>query len=368
VLEHQDFDADLPLEKARTLPSTWYRSSEIQSLECRHIFGNTWQALARTEQLEKPGSFVTADLAGEPIVIVRDGEGTLRAFSNVCRHRAARVVCEDEGIATRLRCRYHGWTYDLSGNLRGVPDFDGVEDFRREGNGLPQLEVAEWGPFVWVHAGTNPPALIDYLAPLPERSVELHLQDLKFVARREYRLQCNWKVYVDNYLDGGYHVQTVHPGLAGALDGARYKTEVFERTSLQSSPLRSASGQNSSVRRVRSGAAAFYWWVFPNLMINVCGPVMDTNLVLPIDAASCRVIFGFHFANCSAEAEGFRQESMAVAHQIQLEDIGICEDVQRGLASCTFVAGRFSVRRESAGYRFHRLIAGYLRQGPVHFA
>src|SRR5262249_13570119 len=161
----------------------------------------------------------------------RDEAGVLRAFSNVCRHRAALVATEPCGKASRLRCRYHGWTYDLVGRLRGAPEFDGVADFRREDHGLRPLAADVWGPWVWVHAGNLPP-LADFLAPLPER-IGPALGGLRWAARREYDLACNWKVYVDNYLDGGYHVHTIHPDLAGLLDYAHYRTEVYEWTSVQ---------------------------------------------------------------------------------------------------------------------------------------
>jgi choline monooxygenase len=187
---------------------------------------------------------------------------------------------------------------------------------------------------------------------------------LNFVARREYRLACNWKVFVDNYLDGGYHVNTVHPGLAGVLDYAHYRTEVFGHTSVQTSPLRPPEAQRAgdAVGQVRTGATASYWWVFPNLMLNLYEGVMDTNLVLPLGPAACRVVFDFYFARPAGTATAeWEAKSMEVAHQIQLEDVAICEDVQRGLASRTFDTGRFSVRREAAGYHFHRLLALRLR-------
>ena len=247
--------------------------------------------------------------------MVRDQDGTLRAFSNVCRHRAAPVVTEPCGSATRLRCRYHGWTYDLAGRLRGVPEFDGVEDFCREEQGLPPLAVAEWGPYVWVHAGPQPLALADFLSPLPERTLG-RLDGLRFVQRREYELACNWKVFVDNYLDGGYHVNTVHPGLAGVIDYTHYHTQVFGQTSVQQSPLKSADG---AVGNVRSGGEAMYWWVFPNFMLNLYNGVMDTNLVLPLGPDRCRIVFDFFFA---ATEETFIRDSIAVAHQVQMEDAG----------------------------------------------
>ena len=259
--------------------------------------------------------------------MVRDGEGVLRAFYNVCRHRAAPVVTEASGKASRLRCRYHGWTYDLAGCLRGTPEFDGVLDFCREKQGLLTVAVAEWGPFVWVHGGENPPSLIDYLAPMPER-LATELTSFAFVGQREYQLACNWKVYVDNYLDGGYHVNTVHPGLAG---DPRLQTlphgniPFYQRSDQSPESLRSARG-----RRRASGDTAQYWWVFPNFMLNHYQGVMDTNLVLPLGPERCRVIFDFWFADTEGPAaQKYIRESMAVADQVQLEDAGICEEVQR---------------------------------------
>src|SRR5262249_51906090 len=163
-----------------------------------------------------------------------------------------------------LRCRYHGWTYDLAGQLRGVPEFDGVAEFRREDNGLLPVNVGVWGMLVWVHLGNEPEPLDSFLAPLARQAEPMGLRGpLTWVARREYRLACNWKVFVDNYLDGGYHVNTVHPGLAGVLDYTRYRTEIDGATAVQISPLvRDEAGLSA----VRSGDSAYYWWVFPNLM------------------------------------------------------------------------------------------------------
>jgi choline monooxygenase len=352
------FASDLPLEHARTIPACWYRDTELAALERMAVFGSTWQCAGRAALVSETGSFFTTEIAGEPILVVRDGDGVLRAFYNVCRHRAAPVVTEAAGKASRLRCRYHGWTYDLSGCLRGAPEFDGVLDFCREEQGLVGLAVAEWGPFVWVHGGQAPQTLSDYLAPMPQR-LAADLSSLHFVARREYELACNWKVYVDNFLDGGYHVNTVHPGLAGVLDYKHYRTELHPYTSVQVSPLKSTGP--AEVAGVRSGETAQYWWVFPNFMLNLYQGVMDTNLVLPLGPERCRVIFDFWFGDTEgAAAEKFMRESMDVAHQVQLEDTGICEEVQRGLGSRSFDTGRFSVRREAGGYHFHQLLSRYL--------
>jgi choline monooxygenase len=352
------FDDSLPLARARTIPSSWYFDAELHELECRHVFAETWQAAARVDQLRKPGDFVTADLAGEPIVIVRNEHGRLGAFHNICRHRAAQVLNAPCGNVSKLRCRYHGWTYDLSGRLRGVPEFNGVEDFCKEESGLTRLAVDTWGPLVFVHTGAPAQTLADYLAPLPERAGDLSA--FHCAGRRDYELACNWKVFVDNYQDGGYHVNTVHPGLAGALDYARYRVDNFENSSVQSAPLRTA--RDEAMSRVRAGAEAAYWWVFPNLMINLYSGVADTNLVLPLGPERCRVIFDFYFTDVDSPAAAqFMADSMAVAHQVQLEDQEICEEVQRGLKSRAYDTGRFSVKREAGGYHFHRLLARRLR-------
>jgi choline monooxygenase len=358
------FDPELPLEQAHTIPSEWYFDPEIHAAECRAVFGATWQAVGRTDQLTGAGSYFTCCVAGEPILVVRDTEGLVRAFHNVCRHRAAQVMNEPAGTATRLRCRYHGWTYDLAGRLRGTPEFEGVANFRKDEQGLVELAVASWGPLVWVNQAAARPALAEFLAPLSERGATLGLETLRFVGRRQYDLACNWKVFVDNYLDGGYHVNTVHPSLAGVLDYAQYRTETFGMTSVQSSPLRPPDPQagDPAIGSVRAGDRAYYWWVFPNFMLNAYQGVMDTNLVLPLGPDHCRVIFDFYFAQTEGpQAERFIADSIAVADRIQDEDSGICEEVQRGLRSRSYATGRFSVKREVAGYHFHRLLAQRLQ-------
>jgi phenylpropionate dioxygenase-like ring-hydroxylating dioxygenase large terminal subunit len=353
-----DFDPTLPLDRAHTIPSRWYFDPAIAERERATAFAD-WQAVGRLDQLPDAGSYFTIEIAGEPIAVLRDGDGVLRAFHNVCRHRAALVLCEPCGAATKLRCRYHGWTYDLTGKLRGAPEFEGVKDFDRADFGLIPMTVATWGPTIWVHPTAPHQPLDRFIAPLYERTKSFGVDGLRWHARRSYDLACNWKVYVDNYLDGGYHVNYVHPNLAGALDYANYRTELFENCNVQISPLKSA--ESAAVTAVRSGDVAMYWWMFPNFMVNLYAGVMDTNLVLPLAPDRCRVVFDFYFADGTDAA--FKEQSLAVAEQVQQEDIAICEDVQRGLRSRSYTTGRFSVRRENGGYQFHQLLAQSLANG-----
>ncbi len=357
------FDLDLPLEYASTIPANWYRDADLYEAERAAVFGSTWLATGILEWIQEPETFATIDIAGEPILLVRDEHGVLRAFANVCRHRAAPLLTQPCGRASRLRCRYHGWTYDLAGALRGVPEFDGVCDFRREDNGLLPLTLDTWGLYAWIHAGSPRQPLSEYLAPLPQLLASAGMERLRFVERRSYELNCNWKVFVDNYLDGGYHVHTVHPGLAGVLDYSAYRTELAEFTSSQISPLKPAvSAESQAVGQVRAGDVAYYCHVFPNVMLNVYQGYLDVNIVLPLGPDRCKVVFDFFFE--PAEGEEAKQkirDSIEVSQSIQEEDVGICEEVQRGLGSRAFERGRYSVRRESAVHAFHCLLARHLR-------
>lgn len=351
----EGFDPSLPLEKASTIPAGWYLKPEIYESERAKIFRPSWIQVGRTDQVEKPGSFFTANVAGEPVVVCRDKVGALHAFTNVCRHRAARVVPLESGTASFFQCRYHGWTYDLQGNLKGTPEFDGVLEFTKEKNCLPKWKVATWGRLVFVTLNDSPGELRDWLSPLPEQTERLGLERLKFVRRQTYDLECNWKLFVDNYLDGGYHVNTIHPSLAGVLDYSQYRTETYGLTSCQSSPLKAGDAE---ITQVRKGDRAYYWWIYPNLMMNLYEGVMDTNTVYPLGPDKCRVVFDYYFENTEGEeAKKFIEGSCEVAHQVQLEDLTICEEVHRGLASRTYSTGRFSVKREKAGYHFHQLLA-----------
>jgi choline monooxygenase len=355
-VDRTPFDPNLPLELARTIPNTWYFDRALHDRERRTVFGDTWQCVGRVEQVANPGDYLTAEIAGEPVLVVRGDDGVLRAFFNVCRHRAAPLLTEPCGTATKLRCRYHGWTYDLTGRLRGTPEFEGVREFEKDDHGLVGMSVCPWGPFVWVHPGEPREPLADFLSPFPEWADRRNaFAKFEWHARRAYDLACNWKVYVDNYLDGGYHVNTVHPGLAGVLDYREYTTTAHGYTALQCSPLVPADGEAG---RTRVGDLAAYWWVFPNFMANLYGNAMDTNLVLPLGTDRCRVVFDFYFAAGTTEA--FKDESVKVAERVQAEDVGICEEVQRGLRSAAFVSGRFSAKRENAGYHFHKLLAKHL--------
>jgi choline monooxygenase len=193
------------------------------------------------------------------------------------------------------------------------------------------------------------------LGDLSKRVAPLGIGNLHFFARKTYALACNWKVYVDNYLDGGYHVPHLHKGLNSVLDYKEYTIENSARYSLQSSPIVS-SQEHESFAATRTGDRAYYYWLYPNFMINIYQGVMDTNLVLPLATDRCLVQFDFYFADVSEAAQEGNAKSVTVSDRIQDEDVDICESVQKGLQSRAYGAGRLSVRREAGEHLFHRLL------------
>jgi len=354
------YDDRAPLSQASTIPATWYTDPRIADLERLTVFSKTWQLVARTEQVQAPGRFVSTNIAGEPVVVVRGNDGTLRAFYNVCRHHAAAVVTEPCGQASILHCPYHGWNYGLDGSLKGMPEFEGVENFDRAQNGLVPIRVETWECFVFINLDNNAAPLADFLGGLAKRVAPLGISKLHYFDSRTFNIHCNWKVFVDNYLDGGYHVPHLHKGLNSVLDYKQYTIENEDRYCLQSSPMVTCS-EDAATGATRKGDRAWYFWQHPNLMINCYAGYMDTNLVIPVDVDHCRVIFDFYFADISDASREYNEQSVNVGNRVQEEDLGICEDVKRGLNSRAYRAGRLSVRREAGEQLFHRLLAADLK-------
>lgn len=355
---------DAPLAEAFTIPAGWYTDPRVLALEQRTVFSRSWQVVARADQVQRPGEYVACDTpAGEPIVVVRGRDGVLRGFFNVCRHHAAAVVTDAHGVADRLRCPYHGWTYALDGELKGTPDFAGVCDFDRARNGLVPIETAVWHEWVMVKVSADGPALADFCDEDLTARMNAHLlTSRRWMERRHYMVDCNWKVFVDNYLDGGYHVPYLHKGLDSVLDYGSYTIENGRRFCLQSSPM-AGQGGDERTGAVRTGERAYYYWLYPNFMINIYESAMDTNLAIPRGPDRTEVIFDFYFSDVSDGARAHNLASIAVSEQIQDEDVAICASVQRGLHSRAYQAGRLSVRREAGEHLFHTLLYDDLIRG-----
>ncbi len=355
------YEFDARIERAETPPASWYTDARFHEEERRRVFGRTWQLAGRADQVAEPGQFFTANVGGEPVVVVRDGGGTLRALSNVCRHRAG-PVASGEGRCRSFRCGYHGWTYGLDGRLAGAPEFDGVECWSREEVALPEFAVEEWGALVFVNLDAGAAPLAGTLEDIPALTVGRDWGSMRPAARREWTVECNWKTYVDNYLEG-YHIPVVHPALHRELDYARYRTETRRFYSIQHAPLRASATRISAPADGEPGA--LYFWVFPNLMINAYADNYSTNLILPLGPERTLTIFEWYFRDPeAAETREQVERTVALSDEVQLEDVRVCEAVQAGLRSRTYGHGRYSVRRENGVHHFHGLLAEFMRREP----
>jgi len=358
-----------PLARASTLPSRLYLDPDILEREKETIFGRTWQLVARGDELARVGDFVPATIIDEPIVITRGLDGKLRGFYNVCRHRAGQVALS-RGNRKSLQCRYHGWTYGLDGCLRAAPEMEATEDFRKEDLGLLPIRVEAWGPFVFANLDAEAPTLAEVMGVIPTEVVEAgyDVSQMRLIERRDYVIECNWKVYVDNYLEG-YHLPIAHPGLFKELDYDAYRVETFRYYSKQHAPIRDLKpgeelGRDRRYMRSAEGEDdALYYWLFPNTMFNIYQDNMSSNVILPLAHDRTLTIFEWFFAEPGSGA-GWEsmQQTIAFSDEIQQEDIVLCEQVQRGLRSRAYDTGRFSAKRENGVYHFQSLVDEFLSE------
>ena len=346
--------APQPLLQATALPARFYAGAASAARDREAVFARSWQLLARSEQLAVPGDHVVGEVAGVPLLLVRGEDGVLRALHNVCRHRAGPLASCDGRAARRLRCQYHGWTYALDGTLRSAPDMQAAPGFDVSGVRLPQASVAEWKGLVF--AALQPAMrLEELLEGIGERLGSNTLDRFRFHRRVAYDIACNWKVYVDNYLEG-YHVPHIHPELNRMLDYRSYSTTCARWSSLQHSPLESTEALYGS-------GEALYWFVWPNIALNVLPARVQVNSVLPLQDDRCRVVFDYYYpADADPEAlSAVHASDHGFSDLVQVQDVGMCETVQRNLASGSYVAGRLNPLRESGVHHFHELLRAAYR-------
>jgi choline monooxygenase len=353
------FSFNPDIRYAETLPARLYTDPVYRALEEARIFGCCWQLVGRVADLAEAGSYLTADIGDEAIVVVRDGE-VLRGFHNICLHRAG-PVATGCGKRQTLQCRYHGWSYRLDGALHRAPEMEGTDGFDPEAMRLLPVQVATWGPLVFANLDLKAPPLAHFLEGISERTARFQPEAMRFVLQKRWTIACNWKVYVDNYLEG-YHLPAVHPGLYKELDYDAYRVEPHRYWSLQHAPLRAGHGPERKYVASGEGDDAQYYWLFPNLMLNIYQGQMQTNVVIPRGVDRCEVVFEWYAVDppADASADPTWTRLVAFSDEIQDEDIGICEVVQRNLRSRSYDRGRYSAARENGVHHFHGLVHEFL--------
>lgn len=358
-MTHSDFIFEPNLARASTIPATWYTDPARLKLEQQKIFRCTWQYAAALEQLRFPGNYIAVDVAGLPVVLTRDLDGELHAFYNVCRHRAG-IVAKGAGNRKTLQCLYHGWLYALDGSLRTTPEFEGVENFDKQAFGLVPLRVEAWGPLVFVNMDINAPSLLSTLGNIPAETQQFDFDGMRRVERRDYYINANWKVYIDNYLEG-YHVPVAHPGLYRELDYQNYRVDTYRNYSSQYAPIRPIRTEDAAGRvytAMKGDERAFYYWIYPNFMLNIYLGMLQINVIVPLSHDRTLTIFEWFFSDPGTPATWDNlQSSIEFSDEIQKEDIEICEYVWRNLQTGIYTQGRYSAKRENGVHHFHQLLA-----------
>jgi phenylpropionate dioxygenase-like ring-hydroxylating dioxygenase large terminal subunit len=351
------------LDRGTTLPFDWFANPDVFRLEQDRIFGRTWQYVGVADWVSEPGQFFTARAGLVPVVVVRDHDGRLNGFVNICRHRATEVA-QGRGKRETLQCPYHAWTYGLDGCLRAAPRSDREPDFDRSEYGLVPVLVDTWGPMVFVNRDLAAAPLAETLGALPG-IVEHHglrFDDLRFHSRSEWVLEANWKAVAENYLEC-YHCPTAHPEFSKVIDvdPDAYLLTSDEWFSSQIAPLRNGNGNGngnvaSPYRTDGVIERAQFHFVFPMFTINILpGPGNFSAFVfVPLAPGRTLTISDHFFAEDFAEEE--IDEMRAFAERVGNEDRDLVESIQRAAASGGLESGRLLLSSEHLVQHFQRLV------------
>jgi choline monooxygenase len=346
------------LARGRTLPAEWYTDSERFKREEERIFAASWNYIGRVDQVAKAGDFLTGRVGRVPVVVVRDEAGMLRAYANVCRHRGSELVLEKSGNRRTLQCHYHAWTWGLDGSLRSAPHSQEQEEFNKADFPLIDLRVETFGPLIFINSGPECASLAAALGQLPAiiRAAGADIDSLNFRERRDYAIQANWKVVVENFLEC-YHCAISHPGFANLIDLDKYQVVPYDRCSVQRGPVKaSARAQHNQAFAAGEGREGIYTYLWPNFMLNIYPGAgnASTNLIVPIDEHHCLAVYEFFFSESIAEDQ--QRAMVDFIDQVQREDIIIVESVQRGLRSGFFKQGQLILTRENGIQHFQQLV------------
>ena len=356
------FDINSNIARAETLPARFYRDSEIFEALRERVFYRTWQWVGTTDQVPQTGTVnpftLLPDYLDEPVVLTRDSKDAIHCLSNVCTHRG-NIVARDPGTVRKLICGYHGRRFTLDGQFEHMPEFQETEDFPRSCDHLHSFPIRKWGPFLF--AGLNPAFdFQEVLDTMEERIGYLPISALKYDPSRtkEYEVQAHWALYCDNYLEG-FHIPFVHEDLNAVLDYGDYETVLYDHLNLQ---IGYAEG-TEAVFDLPEGhvdhgksVAAYYYWVFPNMMFNFYPWGVSVNIVMPRSKDRTIVRFMSYVWDASKLDTG----AGSGLDKVELEDEEVVEGVHLGVQSAFYKAGRFSPSREQGVHHFHRLLAEFL--------
>ena len=353
------------INKARTLPSYFYRN-EIYFKQLRErAFRNNWNfagAFTDDDEINVKPVTILEGLIDEPVVLTRGKTGETHCLSNVCTHRGS-IVVDEPGQEMMLRCKYHGRCFGLNGRFRSMPGFEDVEGFPSEADNLARITSRAIGPMQFLRLDGDVSWESRFAAILDSMSwIDHDVLTYRPACSRDYFIDAHWALYVENYLEG-FHVPFVHPGLNKSLEVEAYEVDLFDGGALQ---IGVANENESALIDIPPGTRfdgqriyALYWWLFPNLMFNYYPWGISLNVVEPVTGDKTRVRF-LTFAY-----RDLPDPDVSGLHQTELEDERVVESVARGMRSSFYETGRYSPKHERAVHHFHRMLAGVVGDGGL---
>ena len=356
------FEVDPNISRAKTISTDFYTDPANYELSKDRIFSRSWQYIADATSVSNPGDCypftLLEDYINEPLVLTKDKSGQLHCLSNVCTHRGT-IVVHEPCTVNHLRCRYHGRLFNLDGSFRSMPEFKEVENFPAEDDNLVNLPVFKWGPMLFASLGRS-------INPDPffkEMMDRLHWLPInEFVFRPQlsshYNVKAHWALYCENYLEG-FHIPFVHAGLNAVIDFGNYTTETFQYSNLQLGIAKDDEDifdLPADSADFGKGVAAYYFFVFPNMMFNFYPWGLSINIVQPTAIDRCRVLFLTYVW----KEDNFNKGAGADLNTVEMEDEEVVEAVQKGVRSRFYTHGRYSVTREQGTHHFHRIISEFL--------
>ena len=364
----------LPIEEASPLPGEVYTSQEWYDREMETIFKKRWLQVTREEEIPNPGDYVRIDILGEPLVILRDREGVVRAMSAACQHRNAELV-EGKGNCKRLVCPYHAWTYSLTGELIGAPAMEDAKGFDKKEHSLPTVRAELWGGFVFINFDDDATSLLESLADLPERFKDYRLEDMKVIKKWENTFTANWKIWVENSREG-YHVRTVHkPSFDTYFPGAQLSD--FNAVGIPGVYAINSSDVETGLYVPRGGKFPFvetlseedrnstHFMVFyPHLLMNMPPDRITFHQYFPEGPNQTRIITWCCFPQSTIERDDFEEEFeekyIGPMEMFIDEDKGICEVVHRGIVSKLTTPTRYSPTEEKTVHEFSNYVLDHV--------
>lgn len=357
---HYRFQVDADVCKASTIPSAFYTDAAVFDEAKEKIFARSWQFATWIDHVKVPGSvYPFTSLEGcldEPLLFTRDRDDQIHCLSNVCTHRG-NIVCEGSGTENSLRCRYHGRRFGLDGGCQFMPEFEGVEGYPCEADNLPKVNFGKWRQFLFTCVGDPVCTLEEYFADIEARVGWLPIEQFVHAPERgrDYLVSGNWALYCDNYLEG-FHIPYIHAALNSVLDYGSYHTELINHGNLQLGVAGDGEEcfdlpESSPDYGKRIGA--YYYWMFPNMMLNFYPWGLSVNVVRPLGPGRTKV----SFIPFVWKPEKLGSGAGGDLDRVEREDEVVVELVQKGVRSRFYDRGRYSPKRENGVHQFHRFIA-----------